>query len=157
MSKLSISLFAFAIAIGGANGASACDACNSGANASKWATGCCEHEPMWSDHLWDDYCNEQQSCKQHGCRLRKARPCGGCSGNMPGPGRWRPRGGCSGLSGFRGFAPGSCEAPIYLDDVAAAPASRARWLVDAARRDRRRAGGALPRRDGRRRATAARS
>ena len=123
MSKLSYCLFASAITIWGVNGVSACDTCNAGANASQWVNGCCEHEPMWSDHLWDDYCNEKQAPKSKRCH---ARQCGGHNdcGCLPGAGRWRPRGGCS-LGGFRGFAAGSCEAPIYLDSVAAPAATPA--------------------------------
>jgi hypothetical protein len=87
------------------------------AGGPNWSTGCCQDEPLCSDHLWDDYCATKAAHQakwaewlqrhQHGSR------CVTCSGGCSGPAcsRWRPRGGASlgGFRGFRGSAHGGCS------------------------------------------------
>lgn len=120
-------VFAMVLAACGANVVLACDQCNAGGGPNQWVTGCCEHQPMESDHLWDDYCNEQHCAP----RLQRVAHFGGAPAGIPACSRWRPRGACVGGNCHGGggggmlMPAGVVEAPVYLDSSYSAPSAPA--------------------------------
>lgn len=98
------------------------------ANASQWVTGCCDHQPMASDHLWDDYCAEQAAeGAHHGHHFGIGGKCAGPGCGIPACSRWRPRntGSISPLALLQrrhvGACGSSCEMPVAAACADAAP------------------------------------